>query len=184
MAQKPRGIASRERVVRADNAQKALNYRRLGLSYTEIGRKMGFTEQRAHQLVTEELQRINKERSETAEEVCSLEDERLDGLINSFYPRALKGDLAACDRVLAIMARRAKMRGIDKEKAGFVGITNINANGSLTDVERAKAIQAVLSRSKGITYVEGKEFSTTDLGDGNGQSSGLDEGNGRPSADK
>jgi hypothetical protein len=110
---------SAARVTRSTNAGRALELRKAGLTFRQIGQRMGFTEQRAHKLVTEELARLNSKRSEAAEAVTRLEVERLDALLRVVYPKALKGDMQAFDRVLAVMARRAKMLGIDRERGVF-----------------------------------------------------------------
>lgn len=50
---------------------------------------------------------------EPADEVRAQERERLDRLGNVVYQRALAGDMAAIDRMLKIMDRRAKYLGLD-----------------------------------------------------------------------
>jgi hypothetical protein len=50
-----------------------------------------------------------------------MELERLDRLFAAVWPLAIAGDLAAVDRVLKIMARRAKMEGFDKETVKLIG---------------------------------------------------------------
>jgi hypothetical protein len=117
------------------------------LTFREIGRRMGFTEQRAHALVTEELARLNADRAEQADAVTRLEVERLDALFAAVYPKALKGNMGAVDRCLMIMARRAKMLGIDKEKGGFGGVVMQNLNVpavEMTPQQRVEAVRQVL----------------------------------------
>jgi len=58
------------------------------------------------------------------EEVRSLELLRLDELQTGIYERAIAGDLAAADRVLAIQMRRARLAGLDAQppvRFGFGG---------------------------------------------------------------
>jgi hypothetical protein len=137
------------RVGRAERANEALDLRKCGLTFREIGARMGVTEQRAHALVTQELARLNAKRSEGAEAVTRLEVERLDALLAAVWPKAVKGDLAAVDRVLSILARRARLLGLDAERpaAPSVALQNVNVSvGSMTDDERAEAVAAILSR--------------------------------------
>jgi hypothetical protein len=124
-----------------------------GATFRQIGDRMGFTEQRAHALVTQELARLNAQRAESAAAVTRLEVERLDALLLAVWSKALHGDLPALDRVLAILARRAKLLGIDAEKPAppNIALQNVNVNvESMTDAERADAIAALLSRVGGL----------------------------------
>src|SRR5262245_39291828 len=104
------------RIGRAERAGQALDLRKAGLTFKKIGDRMGVTEQRAHKMVTQELARLNGKRAESAEAVTRLEIERLDALMAAVWEKAEGGELAAIDRVLSIMARRAKLLGIDAEK--------------------------------------------------------------------
>jgi hypothetical protein len=94
-----------------------LELRLAGLSYADIGDRMGVSSPRAFQLVSGELARLNEKRAETAEAVTRIELERLDRLLATVWEKAEAGDLAAIDRVLAIQQRRAKLQGLDMEKA-------------------------------------------------------------------
>ena len=139
------GQSSAQRISRSERAEQALSLRKAGLTYKEIGRRMGFTEQRAYHLVTQELARLNQQRAEAA---SRLELERLDRLLAAIWDKAQAGDFGAIDRVLSIMARRAKLLGIDLEKTTTpsVSLNTINVNAKLSDHERALAIQSVLAR--------------------------------------
>jgi hypothetical protein len=141
----PRGTASRGHVSRAERAARALELRKAGMTFRQIGQEMGFTEQRAHAVVTHELARLNAKRAEDGGTVTRLEVERLDAMLAAVWPKALAGDLPSFDRVLAVLARRAKLLGIDAEKPA-TGVTMQNINVEMTDRERADAIRAVLSR--------------------------------------
>src|SRR5262245_6243514 len=99
--------SSPRKVETAERRLQALNLRKEGLTFEAIGRAMGYTEQRAHKVVTEELQRLNAERAETAAEVARLELERLDALHRAVWPKAAAGDLEALSAVVKLMARRA-----------------------------------------------------------------------------
>jgi hypothetical protein len=108
---------SRFRIARARRGKEALELRLAGLSYADIGDRMGVSSPRAFQLVSDELARLNEKRAETAEAVTRIELERLDRLLATVWEKAEAGDLAAIDRVLAIQQRRARLLGLDAEKA-------------------------------------------------------------------
>jgi hypothetical protein len=117
-----RNRTSRQRIGRSERANQALELRKAGKTFVEIGKKMGVSPQRAHALVTQELVRLNATRSEAAAEVCRLELERLDVLLAGLWGNAKAGDTCAVDRVLSIMARRAKLIGLDApEKRELTG---------------------------------------------------------------
>jgi hypothetical protein len=117
---RPNDTTSCDRITRAENAREAMGLRLAGLNYEQIGRRMGFTRQRAHQLVKEELSRINAERNEAAEQLRTIEAERLDRLQSALWLRAMAGDLHAIDRVLRVMERRAKLLGLDVDLGEFL----------------------------------------------------------------
>jgi hypothetical protein len=109
----PHSRSSPTRVQAAERRSKALELRKSGLTFAQIGRALGCSEQRAHKVVTEELGRLNSQRAEQAAEVTRLELQRLDDLLLGLWDSAKAGDLQAVDRALKIMERRARLLGID-----------------------------------------------------------------------
>src|SRR3954469_8688015 len=105
--------SSATRVAAAERRARALELRKGGKSFAAIGRELGVSEPRAHAIVTGEPRRLNERRAEQAAEVTRLELERLDSLSAALWARALEGEVAAVDRVLAIMTRRAKLLALD-----------------------------------------------------------------------
>lgn len=97
--------AERERAI------KALALRREGLPYREIAERLEWTnEASARSAVTRLLTRI--EYDEVAE-LRAVEGERLDELQRAVWAAAISGDADAIKSVLAIMARRARLFGLD-----------------------------------------------------------------------
>jgi hypothetical protein len=90
-----------------------MKHRLEGLTFRQIGERMGFSEQRAYRICQDELNRLNAIRAETAEQMQRLEVGRLDELLKAVWSKAKKGEFAAIDRVLSIMQRRAKLLGLD-----------------------------------------------------------------------
>jgi hypothetical protein len=103
---------------------KALDLRKAGKTYAEIGQVLGVSEQRAHKVVTEELARLNRERVEAATDVCRLELGRLDTLLAGVWEAAKGGDVVAIDRVVKLMERRARLAGLDKPVKQEIGNLN------------------------------------------------------------
>jgi hypothetical protein len=105
--------ASAQRIEAAQRRTHALQLRVEGKTYEQIGAALNVSTQRAHAIVTEELRRLNQERAEAAAEVTRLECERLDDLHASLWDKAIEGDLDALDRIIKLMARRARLLGLD-----------------------------------------------------------------------
>jgi hypothetical protein len=82
------------------------------MTFRQIGADLGFTEQRAHAIVTQELARLNARRAEAAEAVSRLELERLDALLRAVWDKAVGGDVKAIAAALKIVERRAALLGL------------------------------------------------------------------------
>lgn len=101
---------------------KALELRRRGRSYREIGEALGCSESRAWTIIMEEMKRIMAERKEEAAVIVRMENERLDTLLDAVWDKATKGDVKCVEAVLKIMSRRATMMGYDaptKQETSF-----------------------------------------------------------------
>lgn len=96
-----------------ERRQQALDYRIAGLTFQQIGDKLGITKQAAHALIVAALDDINKKTAIDAEKLREMELERLDSLWRTVYPQAKSGNLGATDRALKIMERRARLLGLD-----------------------------------------------------------------------
>ena len=98
---------------------KAMRLRASGMSFENIARELGYrSHSGAHKAVTTGLQKTLKE---PAEELRTLEAERLDRMLEAMWPRATGDSKEATwyvDRVLAIMDRRAKLLGLDAQASG------------------------------------------------------------------
>jgi len=101
------------RIEARQRRQEALKLRLSGMVMREIGEVLGVSEPRAHQLVSEELNRLREENTELAEQILRLELERLDTLQQGIWNQAIGGHLGSIDHVLQIMARRARLVGIE-----------------------------------------------------------------------
>ncbi len=103
-------MANQEREVKAiDRQLEALRMRTAGKSYPEIAESLGYASSSgAHKAVSTALR---KTLQEPADEVRSIELERLDELLMGIWQYRMKPDYL--DRVLKIMERRAKLLGLD-----------------------------------------------------------------------
>ena len=108
----------------AERREFVLNMRKSGATYRQIAAATiqhfgveqlpkGYDERYAWMDVKAELDRIRDNVAEAAEQVRTLEAERLDKLFLAMYTQASKGNQGAVDRCLRIMERRAKLYGLD-----------------------------------------------------------------------
>jgi hypothetical protein len=120
------GVAAKSSVRRirtTEKTLKALELRKRGLNYTQIGKKLGCNRSTACRYVLSELENLADKCREEAVHVRDLELQRLDDLYLVAYRAIIDGyDLAGIDRCLRIMERRAKLLGLDKTgEAGDTG---------------------------------------------------------------
>ena len=97
-----------------------------------------------------------------------MEAMRLDELQNAIWPQALLGDIAAIDRCLAIMKRRAAMLGLDLQPRGFYGreetdgeqVVRVEIVGN-PEIERVRWLEA--ERERLLALTEGSAPPSTTL---------------------
>jgi hypothetical protein len=122
MTQKANAI----KLTAAQRKEKALNYRKAGMTYRQIGEQLGVTFQAAYKMVIGALEDINDRIRENAEELRSLELERLDTLFLAMYNQAIKGNQGAVDRCIRIMERRSKLLGLDAPSKASVEFSRMS----------------------------------------------------------
>lgn len=95
------------------NDLEAFRLRSQGLSYREIGFRLGIDTSTAYRRCQRALAAVP---AEDVQEHRALELDRLDALQYAIWEKAVNGNLNAIDRVLAIMTRRSKLLGLDAPK--------------------------------------------------------------------
>jgi hypothetical protein len=108
-------VTSKERIKRQMRVSAMLSMRLQGASLQQIGEAYGISFQAVHQAIKSALKNVAVE---PLEQIRSMEVLRLDELLAGIYEMALGGDIAAIDRCLAIMYRRARMLGLDLQPGG------------------------------------------------------------------
>jgi hypothetical protein len=106
------GTAARK-AVKLQRQQAALELRRAGKGYLEIGNALGIGKSQAHRLVQAGLVEAKAQIATEASELKAEEISRLDAMLSGLWPDARKGQQGAVDRVLKIMERRARLLGLD-----------------------------------------------------------------------
>jgi hypothetical protein len=118
--------SSVRRIRTTEKTLKALELRKRGMNYTQIGEKLGCARSTACRYVLSELENLADKCREEAVHVRDLELQRLDDLYLIAYRAIIDGnDLAGIDRCLRIMERRAKFLGLDAaEKIEHSGVVS------------------------------------------------------------
>ena len=99
----------------AERQRKALELRKAGATYEQIASQLSYADRSgAAAAVKAGIKAII---AEPAQEVLALELQRLDAMLLGLWTKAKSGDVAAVDRALRIMERRANFLGIDAPKA-------------------------------------------------------------------
>lgn len=105
-----------EEAARTERRAKALTLRKAGLSYPQIGKKLGVSYQTAYRDVTKELKEIPRE---AADALRHLECERLDNLQTRLEIELQNGHIAAAMPLIRVIERRARMLGLDQPSEGM-----------------------------------------------------------------
>lgn len=117
--------------------QDALELKRAGVTYDVIAERLKFANRGgAYKAVQRALVRTMQE---PADELRTIELDRLERLHFAAWAKAINGDLRAIDRVLRIAERRAKLLGLD------VALPGAGKGGELLDEE----IEALMAEATG-----------------------------------
>lgn len=101
---------SPRRIEAVEKQAEALEYRKMGYSYAQIAEQLNVSPQGAAYMIESALKRTLQE---PADMVRQLELGRLDVMFAPVYSQATQGNLMALTGCLNIMARRAKLIGLD-----------------------------------------------------------------------
>ncbi len=90
---RPRSRTAGPTVMAAERTVEALELRKAGLSYRQIGERLGISAAAAHKLVSKALGEISERARDVAQETLALELERLDAMTALLWeePRQAKG---------------------------------------------------------------------------------------------
>lgn len=98
------------RIERQARRTEAVSMALAGLTYEQIGERLGISAQGAHALVE---RTIIDTRNYAVDQLRALENARLDRAQAAIWSSVLEGDIKAVNTFLRISERRAKMNGLD-----------------------------------------------------------------------
>lgn len=123
------GSAVKSSAARLNNHERvlqAVELRKAGMSFQAIADRLGWKTRNAAFMAIQKY--IASTTYEAVEALRAVEAERLDAMQLQYWPQAIQGDVDSAELVLKIMARRAKMFGLDApqrtELSGSLEITN------------------------------------------------------------
>jgi hypothetical protein len=91
----------------------ALDLRIAGLTYRQIGERMGVSESRAYQLVGKALAVYRIDGTQKAEQLRAVMTAQLESLVGGLWPQAKAGDVKAVSTLLGVFNRLARLHGLD-----------------------------------------------------------------------
>jgi transposase len=102
--------AKRRRELHQARRAEALTLLLAGMSFEQVGDRLGITKQAARDMVHRSL---DVAESRAVDEMRELENARLDRAQTAIWTKVLNGDLKALDAFLKISQRRARLNGLD-----------------------------------------------------------------------
>ena len=93
--------------------RQAVQLRMAGCTLEEIGKQIGRSKGSVSKYINQALAEFARDTEEAIAEVKRMEDARIERLIRAHWPQAIKGHLAATDRVIRLMERKARLHGLD-----------------------------------------------------------------------
>lgn len=106
----PDTYSKRTKEYHAQRRVEAMSLRMAGLTYQQIGDRLGITLEGAYKMVKRSFNTVE---SDTVEEMRELENDRLDRAQAAIWPKVLKGDEKAIGTFLRISSQRSRINGLD-----------------------------------------------------------------------
>lgn len=129
---------SESRIAAVERQRQALELRKAGMTYQGIADRLGYSSvSGCYKAIRSALFAVIKE---PAEEVLTLELQRLDDMLAGLWVDARKGNVLKVDRVLKIMTRRAELLGLDAPKTVKVVQEEAQRLASEYDLDAAEII--------------------------------------------
>jgi len=112
--QERRRLEARQRkALAADRRAKAIEMRKLGFTFEEIGKQLGMSAPAVHKTVKKAMEALLEKQHADAEMLRAIDLANLDRIQIPALQGAVKGNHLLMDRVIKIQERRAKLLGLD-----------------------------------------------------------------------
>lgn len=151
----PTNDAKPVRLTREQRRVEALNYRASGYDYREIAQALGVSVKTVYYDVQDALTYLRKYERVLAEDVRALHMNRMSKMVSYLWPAVERGETYSIAQVMNIMAREAKMLGLDAPEQ-----VDINIRRPLIEATTEELI-ALAHRLKEARPVPGAVLSTS-----------------------
>ena len=101
------------RLGQTERQRQAIELRRAGHTFDDIGTALGITRQSAHDLVMRALDAFKADTAELVAEHRALDVARMEEIVRILWPRVQEGHLDSVDRVFKAAQRKAALLGMD-----------------------------------------------------------------------
>lgn len=140
--------AKRRRELHQARRAEALTLLLAGLSYEQIGERLGITKQGAIDMIGRSL---DVAESRQVDEMRALENARLDRAQAAIWTKVLNGDTKAIDAFLKISQRRARLNGMDAPtKINLKVSVQAEMEAALNELENVVLGDVISSRTERI----------------------------------
>jgi predicted transcriptional regulator len=108
-----RDQTSANKMATSERRKKAIELRKAGYTYQEIGEKLGITKQAAHKHIKKLLQDDKEQSQDQAREYRAIGLLRLEELFKKFYLKGIGGSIADAEQARKIQADITKLSGAE-----------------------------------------------------------------------
>lgn len=91
-----------------------------GTSEREIGRIVGLSGQRVHQIIQKELKEGSRHRQLLTDSALAVYTTRLEVLIRAVWPKVVQGDLKAVEVARRLMESQSRLYNLEEERVGAI----------------------------------------------------------------
>jgi len=105
--------ARARRIQAQENRSRAVELRKLGMSYQEIGKQLGISAQAAHKTVQKAMTEVKARQEDDAKIAKTLELEKLDNVEMRLWTESKTAAVPAFNTMLKVFERRARLMGLD-----------------------------------------------------------------------
>lgn len=103
---------------KAQQNKRIMEFLAAGLSVQQVADQLGISSKAVYKVRNRELEKLAQDTTEHAEQLRHLDLTRVENAIRAIYPKVLKADLPAIDRLDKLITQRQKLLGV-KDDGGL-----------------------------------------------------------------
>ena len=114
------GVADPRQIEYLERQLKAVELRKMGFTYEQIGKQIGYTAEGARQLILSAIKDRKAMLVESVDELRQMQFERLEAAYLRLQPQIARGDTKAINTAVNLFKRQAALLGLDVTPEGRV----------------------------------------------------------------